>query len=209
MIKVFSPNMLKTFEVCPKKFELRYIKNINMPLDDTPFLAGKNVHAMASYYLRGENIEKMEKALSEKEYQLWQNLKSTKFFDYEVVSTEYQLSVKVGKYFFGGRLDALVKGNDIYYILDYKTGMIPKDVTYDYQTMIYLLAVCEFYQTNNVKFVYLDVKNQKETIINLTQELKISYEKKLQEVVNNIESGIYNKTNKIDVCPCEYKLICY
>jgi len=209
MIKVFSPNMLKTFEACPKKFELKYIRNINMPVDDTLFLAGKNVHALASYYLRGENIEKMEKSLSEKEFHLWQNLKATKFFNYEIIATEYQLSVKVGEHFFGGRLDALVKENDIYYILDYKTGMIPKDVTYDYQTMIYLLAVSEFYQTDKVKFIYIDVKNQKETIINLTQELKTSYEKKLQETANKIETGIHNKTNKTDVCPCEYKLICY
>ena len=55
--------MLKTYEQCPKKFYFRYVKNISMPANDEIFEFGKNIHALASYYLRKENIDKMEKSL--------------------------------------------------------------------------------------------------------------------------------------------------
>ena len=57
MFQLFSPNMLKTYENCPKKFYFRYIKNISMPVNDEIFETGKNVHALASYYLRKENLD--------------------------------------------------------------------------------------------------------------------------------------------------------
>ena len=67
MFLMISPNMLKTYELCPRKFYLRYVKNISMPVNDDIFEFGKNIHALASYYLRGENIDKMELSLSERE----------------------------------------------------------------------------------------------------------------------------------------------
>ena len=160
MIQTYSPNMLKTFDQCPKKFYFKYIKNISMPVNDDIFELGKNIHALASYYLKKENIYKMEQTLSEREKNIWEYLKNVKYFSYEVINTEYNLSVKIADKFFGGRLDALVKDNDKYYILDYKTGSAPKNAQYDYQTMIYLLAVRAFFNTDNVSFVYLDLKNK-------------------------------------------------
>ena len=44
MFQSFSPNMLKTFEQCPKRFEFKYIKNISMPVNDEIFEKGKNIH---------------------------------------------------------------------------------------------------------------------------------------------------------------------
>ena len=58
MFLMISPNMLKTYELCPRKFFLRYVKNISMPVNDDIFEFGKHIHALASYYLRGENIDK-------------------------------------------------------------------------------------------------------------------------------------------------------
>ena len=109
--------MLKTYELCPRKFYLRYVKNISMPVNDDIFEFGKNIHALASYYLRGENIDKMELSLSEREAAVWNYLKGIKYFGYEVVNTEYNLSLKLGDAFFGGRLDALVKEDDTYYLV--------------------------------------------------------------------------------------------
>ena len=117
-----------------------------MPNNDEIFEQGKNIHALASYYLRKENIYKLEQALSEKERKLWDFLKETKYFSYTAIETEYNLSVKLGNFFYGGRLDALVKdSNDTYYILDYKTGSAPKNAQYDFQTMVYMLAVSIFF----------------------------------------------------------------
>ena len=172
MFLMISPNMLKTYELCPRKFYLRYVKNISMPVNDDIFEFGKNIHALASYYLRGENIDKMELSLSEREAAVWNYLKGIKYFGYEVVNTEYNLSLKLGDAFFGGRLDALVKEDDTYYILDYKTGSAPKNAKFDYQTMIYLLAVSKFFKTDKVKFIYIDLKNKEELAVECCCENK-------------------------------------
>ena len=112
MFQNYSPNMLKTFEQCPKKFYLKYVKNISMPTNDEIFELGKNIHAMASYYLRKENIHKMENSLSEREKLIWEYLKEIKYFGFETVNTEYNLMVKIQNKLFGGRFDALVKENN-------------------------------------------------------------------------------------------------
>ena len=188
MFLMISPNMLKTYELCPRKFYLRYVKNISMPVNDDIFEFGKNIHALASYYLRGENIDKMELSLSEREAAVWNYLKGMKYFGYEVVNTEYNLSLKLGDAFFGGRLDALVKEDDTYYILDYKTGSAPKNAKFDYQTMIYLLAVSKFFKTDKVKFIYIDLKNKEELAVEYSPELGEEYQKRLVNAAGKINS---------------------
>lgn len=188
MFLMISPNMLKTYELCPRKFYLRYVKNISMPVNDDIFEFGKNIHAIASYYLRGENIDKMELSLSEREAAVWNYLKGIKYFGYEVVDTEYNLSLKLGDAFFGGRLDALVKEDDTYYILDYKTGSAPKNAKFDYQTMIYLLAVSKFFKTDKVKFIYIDLKNKEELAVEYSPELGEEYQKRLVNAAGKINS---------------------
>ncbi len=207
MFKVFSPNMLKTYELCPRKFYFRYVKNITMPVNDDIFEFGKNIHALASYYLRSENIDKMENTLTERERLVWDYLKSTKYFAYEVINTEYNLSVKVGAHFFGGRLDALVKDGENYFILDYKTGAAPKNAKYDYQTIIYLLAVKEFFKTDNITFVYLDLRNKNEVKIEFGSELEKEYREKLLAISSRIEGDDFSA--KKEECKCEYSLLCY
>ena len=135
-------------------------------------------------------------------------MKSLKYFGYKVINTEYNLTVKVGKYFFSGRLDSLLKDGDMYYILDYKTGTIPKNPKYDFQTMIYILAVSKFYNTENVTFVYLDLKNQNEARIDYSYELSKEYEEKLMSTGEKIEH--IEKTGRQNQnCKCEYSTICF
>ena len=209
MIRQYSPNMLKAFSSCPRKFYFKYIKNISMPTNDDIFEFGKNIHALASYYLNGENIDKMEKSLSVKEKDVWQYLKSSKYFEYEVVSTEYNLSVKIGDYIFSGRLDALVKDGNRYYILDYKTGQVPQSAGDDFQTIIYMLAVKEFFSTNDICFVYIDLKNRKEIAIDYNSEAERAYKDKLLQTVKKIEFVDYSMINKSCAQVCEYNIICY
>ena len=201
MFLMISPNMLKTYELCPRKFYLRYVKNISMPVNDDIFEFGKNIHALASYYLRGENIDKMELSLSEREAAVWNYLKCIKYFGYEVVNTEYNLSLKLGDAFFGGRLDALVKEDDTYYILDYKTGSAPKNAKFDYQTMIYLLAVSKFFKTDKVKFIYIDLKNKEELAVEYSPELGEEYQKRLVNAAAKINSD--EIPPKKTECKCE------
>ena len=199
--------MLKTFEQCPRKFDFRYLQNIQMPVNNDIFEFGKNIHALASYYLRNENVDKLEKALSVEEIEVWNYLKSTEYFSYDVLNTEYNLSVKVGNSFFGGRLDALVKNGDKYYILDYKTGSVPKTPKYDYQTMIYILGVKEFFKTNNISFVYMDLRKRKNVVIEYTPDAENDYKERLIAISKQIEH--YDKYDRKQDCNCEYSVICY
>ncbi len=218
----FSPNMLKTFETCPKKYYFKYIEKISVPQKSSFFEKGKKVHALANYYLRGDDISKMEKALNSEELKLWQILKQNKFFNKTYVNSEYNLSCKVGNYWVGGRLDALMKdnlsskgeGDSIcegggYYILDYKTGSIPKNPEYDYQTSIYLLSASKMYG-KNLKFIYIDLKNNQNCIIDFTPEKEQIYEKKLLEICDKITNAQFpEEFERSKMCDfCEYSKIC-
>lgn len=205
----FSPNMLKTFEACPKKYYFKYIEKISVPQKSSLFEKGKKVHALANYYLRGDDISKMEKALNSEELKLWEILKQNEFFNKTYVNSEYNLSCKVDNYWIGGRLDALMKDDKNYYILDYKTGSIPKNPEYDYQTMTYLLCASKMYG-DNIKFIYIDLKNNKNAIIDFNHAKAQEYEKRITDICNKITNAQFSEEiEHSKICDfCEYKKIC-
>lgn len=208
----FSPNMLKTFEACPYKFFLKYIEKINLPQSSKPFEKGKNIHALASYYLSGAKVKKFENVLTKQEKIAWETLKSNKYFNLTPVKTEYQISVKVDKYWVGGRLDALMKDDeDNYFILDYKTGAIPKNPSQDFQTMVYLLSVGKFLLSKNLptttlKFVYIDLKNNKSEVIEFNPIIQKKYEENLTKICEKIAKAQYLHTTNPQ--SCEFSPLC-
>lgn len=213
----YSPNMLKTFKSCPLKYKFKYIDRISLPQKASFFEKGKKVHALANYYLKGDDISKLEPTLNENEKIAWNNLKSNEFFSYKYVNSEYNLSCKIGDYWIGGRLDAIVKKHknesETYYILDYKTGSIPKNPEYDYQTMVYLLCLSSapfITPQDQIKFVYIDLKNNQNCVIDFTQEKKLEYEKAITTICSNIENiQIPEDIEHQKMCDfCEYKKIC-
>lgn len=213
----YSPNMLKTFKSCPLKYKFKYIDRISLPQKASFFEKGKKVHALANYYLKGDDISKFEPTLNENEKIAWNNLKSNEFFSYKYVNSEYNLSCKIEDYWIGGRLDAIVKKHknesETYYILDYKTGSIPKNPEYDYQTMVYLLCLSSapfITPQDEIKFVYIDLKNNQNCVIDFTQEKKVEYEKAITTICSNIENiQIPEDIEHQKMCDfCEYKKIC-
>ena len=72
----FSPNMLKTFNDCPKKYYFKYIQQVSAPQRSLPFEKGKKIHALANYYHKGQNISKLENALLPEEKVVWNLLKN-------------------------------------------------------------------------------------------------------------------------------------
>ena len=206
---VFSPNMLKMFQTCPAKFYYRYIEQIPAPFLDKNFIFGKNIHAMASYYLKGEDIAVFEKSLSPKELKIWNELKSNEFLSYEIIGVEKNVLSKLGEYWLGGRIDAIVKKENDYYILDYKTGGVKDDMIYAPQTMVYLI-VCDsmIQEYETLSFVYIDLKNNKEDIIRFTQELKEEYSKRLLKLCGEITEFDISKYKTDMICKCEYEAIC-
>ena len=65
---MFSPNMLKTFQSCPQKYWFKYIKKISTPQKASNFEKGKKIHALANYYLKGDDVSKLETTLHNKSY---------------------------------------------------------------------------------------------------------------------------------------------
>lgn len=214
----YSPNMLKTFKSCQKKYWFKYIQKISMPQKASPFEKGKKIHALANYYLRGDDISKLETALNTEEHIIWENLKQNEFFQKSYVNSEYNLSCKIGEYWIGGRLDTLVKDENFHYILDYKTGQIPKNPEYDFQTMVYLLCASKKInppQTpplkmeelkNQLKFVYIDLKNNKNCVIDYNKD----YEPLIIEICDKIKSAQFeDQIEHSKNCEfCEYRKIC-
>ena len=185
---IYSPQMLNTFEECPVKYFYKFIKNINMPQLDKSFSVGKNIHALAAYYLKGDDISLFE--LDDNEQQMWDRLLSNKTFNLKTELVETNVACKIDNFWIGGRLDALVTNNsNEYYILDYKTGGIPKNSKYNFQTIIYLLC-CDNMLKNKYKklyFTYISVKSGESEIIKLNNQLKEEYITKLRNTISGIK----------------------
>ena len=209
---IISPAMLKIIEECPRKYFYMYVDKISLPQNKKLFEKGKNIHAIASYFIKNFDVSKLENALTNEEKDIWKYLKNTKYFGYEFINSEYQISFKLDDNWFGGRLDALVKNKEDYYILDYKTGAIPKNPEFDFQTMIYLLAVDRLLNRKykSLNFVYLDLKNKDEKIINFSDDFKQKYEENLKKVTKKIEiSQSFQKiSNQGNKCNCDYYKFC-
>lgn len=207
----FSPNMLKTFENCPKKFYLKYIDKISIPQNQYFFEKGKKIHALANYYHRGADISKLETVLTDEEKFIWQSLKNNEYFSKKCLKSEYPITARIDEIWIFGRLDAIVEDGDHYFILDYKTGSIPKNPEKDFQTMIYLFCADLILPSKkSLSFVYIDLKNNENKIIEFTPQLRGCYEKKIKEQCRTILNlkDFEEKVNKEHCRFCEYSKIC-
>ena len=205
----FSPNMIKTYQACPKKYYFQYVENINMPKSLLPFEKGKKVHALANYYLQKIKIDRIESALNDSEREVWELLKENPFYNMNYLKSEFTLSIKLSDFWLGGRLDAIVHKENDYYILDYKTGSIPQNPEYDPQTMIYLLCADRYIKNyDSLSFVYIDLKNKQNYVIKFNEQLKEKYEKELINICSLIDSDSLYACNKNSCKYCEYGKIC-
>ena len=207
----FSPNMLKTFEACPVKYNLKFNEKITVPQNPALFEKGKKIHALANYYHRGSDISKLEKALTPEEREVWERLKNNEYFSKKCLHSEYPITARLGEIWIFGRLDAIVQDGKDYFILDYKTGAIPQNPEKDYQTMIYLLCADKIIkEKNSLSFVYIDLKNNENKVIEFNEQIKASYETLLHGKCSQILAtkefeGLENRNN----CKfCEYAKIC-
>ncbi len=205
---IYSANMLKTYKACPKKYEYKYIEHFSLPTRFEIFEKGKKIHALACYYLRKNDITEFEKALSNEEIELWNRLKNNPYFNLNVLASEYELNCKIGNFWIGGRLDAVVfDDEDNYYILDYKTGSIPLKPNDDMQTLVYLKALDSYLEGNykSLKFVYIDLKNNCNEIINYNAQKSVD----IDNLLTQMQLDIYPQTSDKKICEiCEYRHIC-
>ena len=209
MINNYSPHMLKTYQNCPKKFYFQFIEHINMPKSSSPFEKGKKIHALANYNLQGIKIDKLENTLTDTEKNIWNLLLGNEYFNKECYKSEFSLSCKINKFWIGGRIDAIVRDFNRYYILDYKTGSEPQNAQYDFQTIIYLLCIDKYLKNyETLSFVYINLKDNKNLVINFDNNIKQEYEEKIIKTCTLIDKDKVFKCNKEHCNTCEYKKIC-
>lgn len=198
--------MLKTYKTCPQKYKLKYVEKFSLPQRFGIFEKGKKIHALAFYYLRGDDITRMETGLNAEELRLWEQLKANKFFNLKTYQAEYDLNCKYAGHWIGGRLDAVVTdGDNGYYILDYKTGSIPQNPQKDLQTLAYLVAMHAHLggKYSCLKFVYIDLKNNQNHIIDYNDiEPTI-----IAQICAGIEKEKFSR-NLQECKTCEYRHYC-
>ncbi len=206
----FSPNMIKTYNTCPKKYYYQYIEHVTMPKSALPFEKGKKIHALANYYLQGIKIDRLETALDDYELKLWNLLKNNEYYNKDYLKSEFSLYCRLGDYWLGGRLDAVVYEGDNYFILDYKTGSIPKNAESDPQTMVYCLCLDRYLKNyNSISFVYINLKNDTNYKIQFNDELKKEYTKNLIKTCDIIKANSQYKPNPQACLLCEYAKLCH
>ena len=205
----YSPNMLKVYQTCPRKFYFQYIERVNVPRLSTPFEKGKKIHALAHYYLQGIDISRLKTALNKDEQTVWKTLTANPYFLKKCYKSEFQLSCRLGDYWIGGRIDAVMSDEEKYYILDYKTGAIPQNPQYDFQTMVYLLALDKHLKKyESLDFIYVDLKQNKNNVISFNEQLKTEYENRILTTCSAINSDKIYKPDCKNCSRCEYNKLC-
>ena len=202
---IYSANMLKTYKICPLKYKLKYVERFSLPQKFEVFEKGKKIHALAYYYLKGDDVSRFETALTPDESEVWARLKENEFFNMQTYRAEFDLNVKIDRFWVGGRLDAVVTdGAGNYYILDYKTGAVPKNPEEDLQTLVYLAALEAHLkgEFKSLKFVYIDLKNNKNHIIDSTH----AHTEIIEHICRQIESEKFLPCE--DCGLCEYRHYC-
>ncbi len=204
---IFSANMLKTYKTCPLKYKFKYVEHFSLPQKFEIFEKGKKIHALAYYYLNGDDISHLQTALTPDELAIWEKLKNNEYFNLKTYRAEFDLNCNLGGFWVGGRLDAVVtdeQGN--YYILDYKTGRVPENPQEDLQTLVYLAALETHLKGKykSLKFIYIDLKNNQNHVVDST----LTHPEIIEHLCRQIASGKF-PANPSDECKmCEYKHYC-
>ena len=201
---IYSANMLKTYKVCPQKYKLKYVDKFVLPQNFEIFEKGKKIHALAYYYLKGDDISAFQNALNVEEMALWEILRTNEFFNKKTYRAEFDLNFRMGEFWIGGRIDAVVYEGKNYYILDYKTGSAPENPQEDLQTLVYLEALAQHLKGDfeELKFVYIDLKNNCNVVVNYN----LVHSEIIEHICRQIAS---EKFSPISECKgCEYTKIC-
>ena len=105
-------------------------------------------------------------------------------------------------------MDAVVYDDENnYYILDYKTGSVPQEPENDLQTIVYMCALAISLKKNykTLRFVYLDLKNNAEKVVESSQ----IHPEIIEQILAQIEREKFQPTDDKKTCAtCEYRMFC-
>lgn len=158
--RVYSPDQLKNFTRCQKKFFYQSIQRLNWPSDQRNFELGQSVHKLMEYQARGLNCEALLAGASPDIADAFQQLIQHPASQWPVVANEWgfliPFQLQSNTHWMQGRIDrvAFDISTQTLWVIDWKTGTaIPKEPPNDWQTVIYLYAVVEAYPDLRASFL--------------------------------------------------------
>lgn len=149
-----SPDALKVFQRCPKKFEYQRVHELHWPSDIRHFDLGQDVHKLMEYQARGLDCSMLLPDANPEVVWCYQQLMQTPAANWPVVASEWGFLVSVPDgideqtYWLSGRMDRLAwdPENEKLWVIDWKTGTAaPRFPESDWQTVVYLFALAKAY----------------------------------------------------------------
>lgn len=210
MNNIFTVNMLKTFEECPKKYEFIYIKNMNLPENYKNTESGNNIHNLINFYLKQQPVQKQENLLNTAEKELWKNFLNLNLSN--CVKSEYSFFFKAEGIWLNGRIDALFEYNSGYMIADWKTGNFRHNEKEQFQTYFYLYSLYNILKSkkkinsySDLCMKYFILRNGTEILVNLDDKLYNQIDEKLKIILGKIKKAMFlvNTNEHCKCCPFE------
>lgn len=189
MIDTFSCHSLKILDSSYEEFKRKYILKLDFLEQNEDAAVGNKFHALISYLLKNQNFKKLESALNEKEADIWNNFKNSEIINFAIFSNEKYIeqsflikeNLNNKNFYLTGRFDCVVKNNDKYTILDWKTKNLPKNPEFDLQTIVYFEAASKLFKTTNIEMVYYSLVDKNSACIQYINNLN-----KIKEIVSKV-----------------------
>ena len=87
-------------------------------------------------------------------------------------------------YYLTGRFDALYKKGDEYIIYDWKTLNLPKNPSYDLQSVVYMYCASKIFNTKNIKMRYLSL--EKLDIVEVDYLNDEKYKERIEKIIQKL-----------------------
>lgn len=223
----FNHDMFNTWKKCKAKYYYKYIKKVNWPEFGSDFKTGKEIHALADYSLRGQNIEHLLENASEEVKLLWENFNNLDILNIKLIVTEWPFNAKVpnSQYWLNGRIDAIFYDEitSKYIIADWKSSEnLDKAINQSYQHLIYMYSLCNSCNDlgleiapENLVFQYIQLSNNHNIeIFEYSLEQYKNNEKEFLKIIKEIENYseiIATGSQSKDACNdryCGYMQLC-
>lgn len=146
---MISPDHLKNWSRCQKKFQYQYIDRLNWPTDQKNFGLGRDVHKLMDYNARGLDLTQMMDVAEPNVRNCTERLINSEWGQLPVVASEwafhvpfYNIADRKKPVWLTGRVDRISRDGDRLIIIDWKTGTAaPKNPDKDWQTIVYCYAL--------------------------------------------------------------------
>ena len=189
MINTFSAHSLKVLDNSLEEFKNKYILNLDFIEQNEEIILGNKFHRLIYYLLKGYDIEKFENALFEDEIFIWEKIKKSDIINFALQGEEKFIEQPFfikedlnGKPFYlTGRFDCVIKNNDKYTILDWKTKNLPKNPEFDLQTLVYFIAASKLFKTENIEMIYYSLVDEKSIVVSYSNNID-----KIKKIVSKI-----------------------